>query len=52
VSSIKIHGYVWKVELLDGVGDTLEVSGLGIGAFLNRKISNEISKTVGFWRKC
>lgn len=49
VSCIEVHEDVWFVELLDGVGDTLDVCGFSCGTFGNVEVGNQVGKRIRLW---
>jgi len=48
MSSIEVHSYVRKIELLNCISHALEVSRFSGRAFRDIKIGDKIGKTVGF----
>lgn len=50
--TIEIHGYVWKVELSNGVVGALKVRSLGTRALGNIQVGDKVGQGVGLWIVC
>lgn len=47
MASIDVHGDVGKVELLEGIGDTLAVAGGGVLAGLEVGVGDQVGERIG-----
>jgi len=47
VAGVEVHGHVWQVELLDGVGGQLLVGSSRVGALGNAHVGDHVGEGVG-----